>query len=69
MSVYNRKGYRTTGQAATILGVSRSVIDNWCASDSLDYVVTPAGWRLIPDAEVERQRKVLAARTKGRTVA
>lgn len=69
MSVFNRKGYRTTGQVAETLGVSRSVVDSWCQVGILAHVVTPAGWRLIPDSEVERQRKVLAARTKGRTVA
>lgn len=69
MSVYNRKGYRTTGQAATILGVHPATVNNWCNADTIEYVVTPAGWRLIPEKEVERMRKVLAQRTKGRRTA
>jgi predicted site-specific integrase-resolvase len=69
MANIRRRGYQTTGQAAADLGVSQTAVAAWCDNDVLDYVVTPAGWRLIPEKEVERMRKVLAQRTKGRRTA
>ena len=42
------KAYYTTGEVAKLFGVTPKTVVNWCDSERLACIVTPAGHRRIP---------------------
>jgi DNA-binding transcriptional MerR regulator len=58
--------YLTVSQAARVLDVSANTMRDWHKSGKLvPSVVTPQGWRLYAQADMERLRAATTSKEKG----